>query len=69
MPVEYEKYCNYILLRKPGEIGFEETVHILMKIFSEKCSLFHAHWRQMNLTKKEDEVTYTGSIKKNSKFI
>ena len=33
---EHEKYANYILLRIPGEISFEETVLILKKYFWRK---------------------------------
>ena len=40
-PVEHEKYVNYILLKKPTDIPFEETILLLEKIFSDKSSLFN----------------------------
>lgn len=53
-------------MRKPGEITFEDAVYILMKIFSDKSSLFNSCYRSMNLTKKENEniVTYVDIVKK-----
>lgn len=61
-----KKYCNYILTRKPGKIGFEDTVQILAKIFSDKSSLFYACWKCWNLTKNvaEDFVTYADTVKR-----
>ena len=62
-PADYEKYCNYILPKKPGNITFDETVLILSRIFSEKSSLFYMLYQCLNFMKKtNDYVTYTAIV-------
>ena len=50
---EHEKYVNFILPRKPGEMTFRETLQILTKIFGEQSSLFNTRWQCLNLAKKD----------------
>ena len=61
---EHEKYVNFIMLKKPGEETFRETIQIQTKIFGEQMSLFNTLWKCLNLTKKdcEDYTTFTGTV-------
>lgn len=61
--LHYEKYFNYILPRKSGEKEFEDFTHS-DEFFSDTCSLFHARWSCLNLTRKEDDdfVMYLGTV-------
>ena len=64
-PASHDRYCNYILPRKLGEISFDETVQILTNIFG-KGLLFNIRWKYLNLTKKEDDYffIYAGVVNK-----
>ena len=37
-PASNDRYCNYILFRKPGEVLFDEIVQILRNNSGEKSS-------------------------------
>ena len=55
-PVEYEKYVNYILPKKPVDITFKETILLSEKIFSDKSSLFNTCWNGLNLEKRSTKT-------------
>ena len=57
--VERNKFVDYILLKKPCELGFLETAKLLSELFSSKTSLFHKRWKCLNLTKR-DSGDYLG---------
>ena len=61
---ENTKYTNHILLNKPEEISFEETIETLSKIFGEQDSLFHTRYKCLNIIKEDDEdfVAYTRKV-------
>ena len=72
MVTEHEKYVNFILPKKPGEVTFRETIQILTKILGEQSLLFNTRWQCLNITKKdcEDYTTFTvqltGTVKGSS---
>ena len=60
---ENMKYTNHILLNKPEEMSFEETIETLSKMFEEWDSLFHTRYKCLNIIKEdEDFVAYTGKV-------
>ena len=61
---ENNKYTNFVLPRRTGDISFKETVDILSNIFGERVSLFHTCFSCLNMVKREDEdfVAYAGSV-------
>ena len=61
---EHEKYVDFILLRQLGQVTFQETIQIRMKIFGEQSSLFNTSWECLNLTKKdcEDYMTFASTV-------
>ena len=38
---EHDKYCNFILPKRPGDFSLADTVTHLSTLFGERCSLFH----------------------------
>ena len=60
---ENTKFTNLILLKKPEDISFSETVKILCLIFGEIDSLFHTRYKCLSTQmKKHDIVTYVGKV-------
>ncbi|CAH8606257.1 unnamed protein product [Schistosoma rodhaini] len=61
---EHEKFCNFILPKKPSDITFKETVECLTRIFGERSSIFHTRYRCLQLVKKvqDDYVTYASIV-------
>ena len=66
-PVEHNKYCDFILPRKSSELSFDETVRLLLELFSPRLSLFHKRWKCLNLQKNDEDdfLTYATYINKN----
>ena len=60
---EHAKFVNYILPWKTCELTFTEAVELRMELFSSKTSLFHKRWKCVNLTRKEDFITFCLSCK------
>lgn len=61
---EHEKFCNFILPKKPSDITFKETVECLTRIFGERSSIFHTRYQCLQLVKKvqDDYVTYASIV-------
>ncbi|XP_029651740.1 uncharacterized protein LOC115224914 [Octopus sinensis] len=64
--LEHERFCNFILPRKPAELCFGETINILTNIFSEKSSQFNIRWECLNRKENESDnfVTYASMVNK-----
>ena len=41
---EHNKFVDFILPRKTSELSLDETVKLLIELFSPKTSLFHKRW-------------------------
>ena len=65
-PKEHEKYCNFILPKKPTDHSFEGTIKFLGEMFGDQSSLFNIRYQCLNLLKndQEDFVTYAGTVNK-----
>ena len=61
---EHEKYCNFVLPKKPTDFSWSETVQCLTKIFGERSSLFHTRYQCFQIVKdqNDDFVTYAGLV-------
>ena len=61
--MEHEKYANYIQLKNPRDILFQETIFLLTKTFGKRSLLFNTCWQCLNLTKKNtDNYTIFASV-------
>ncbi|KFD52634.1 hypothetical protein M513_06481 [Trichuris suis] len=60
----HQKYINFILPKKPSDIGFAETVKRLKDMFGRQRSLFSARYQCLKLAKRDcdDFITYAGMV-------
>uniref|UniRef100_A0A5S6Q7H8 CCHC-type domain-containing protein n=1 Tax=Trichuris muris TaxID=70415 RepID=A0A5S6Q7H8_TRIMR len=60
----HDKYCNFILPKKPDDFSFEATVTSLKELLSLQTSLFSTRYKCQKLVKREsdDFVTYAGIV-------
>uniref|UniRef100_A0A5S6QND2 RNA-directed DNA polymerase n=1 Tax=Trichuris muris TaxID=70415 RepID=A0A5S6QND2_TRIMR len=60
----HQKYINFILPKKPNDIGFAETVKRLKDMFGRQRSLFSTRYQCLKLAKRDcdDFITYAGMV-------
>ena len=61
---EHDKYCNFILPKRPGDFSLADTVTRLSKLFGERCSLFHTRYQCFQIVKDENDdfVTFAALV-------
>uniref|UniRef100_A0A5S6R6A2 RNA-directed DNA polymerase n=1 Tax=Trichuris muris TaxID=70415 RepID=A0A5S6R6A2_TRIMR len=60
----HDKYCSFILPKKPDDFSFDEAVTSLKELFKLQVSLFSKRYSCLKLVKREvdDFVTYAGTV-------
>ncbi|RTG82070.1 uncharacterized protein DC041_0010203 [Schistosoma bovis] len=53
---EHEKFCNFIIPKKPATTTFRKTVHCLTRISGEQSSIFHTKYHCLQLVKEKHRM-------------